>query len=93
MYTIFYNFEKNIFIVDVVNFAKDFYDDLEYGYINREGEMLVGLIIYNVYTNSFDTALCYWLWREITKLKCCKTKRGKNNSMLFLYKWIKRGGK
>ena len=72
MYTIFYNFEKNIFIVDVVNFAKDFYDDLDYGYINRDGNMLVGLIIYNIYTNSLDTTLCYWLWRETTKLKCCK---------------------
>lgn len=92
MFTIFYNFEKNIFIIDRVNFAKDFYDNLEYGYINHEGEMLVGLIIYNIHTKSFDTTLCYWLWRECTKLKYYNHKRSKNNILLFLYKRIKRGG-
>ena len=92
MYTIFYNFEKNIFILSPVNFAIDFYDDLEYGYINREGDMLVGLIIYNIHTKKFDTTLCYWLWRECTKLTYYTSKRGKNNFKLFLYKLLKRGG-
>lgn len=89
MYTIFYNFERNVFIVEPVNFSKDFYDDLEYGYINREGNMLVGLIIYNIHTKKFDTTLNYWLWRECTKLQYYKHKRGKNNILLFLYKKFK----
>lgn len=93
MYTIFYNFEKDIFILSPVNFAKDFYDDLEYGYFNREGDMLVGLIIYNIHTKKFDTTQCYWLWRECTKLTYYKkSNRGKNNFKLFLYKLLKRGG-
>lgn len=93
MYTIFYNFDKDIFIISPVNFAKDFYDDLEFGYINREGNMLVGLIIYNIHTHKFDTTLSYWLWRECTKLKYYRrTKRGKNNILLFLYKRIKKRG-
>lgn len=94
MYTIFYNFEKDSFIISPVNFAKDFYDDLDYGYFNREGNMLVGLIIYNIHTHKLDTTLSYWLWRECIKFKYYRRrKRGKNNILYYFYiKRIKRGG-
>lgn len=92
MFTIFYNFENDSFIISPVNFSKDFYDDLAYGYINREGDMLTGLIIYNIHTNELDTTLCYWLWRACIELKYySKIKKGKNNRFYYFYiKRIKR---
>lgn len=69
MYTLFYNFEEDTFILSRVNFFNDFYEDLEFGYFNRTGEMLVCLLIYNIYTRSFDITFSYWLWRETIKLK------------------------
>lgn len=73
MYTVFYNFETNTFLLSQVDFSKDFYDNLSYGYLNREGDMLVCLIIYNIHTKQFDTSLCYWLWRSCIKLNYYKS--------------------
>ena len=63
MFTIFLNFELDTFLISTVNFGKDLYDDLESGYYNREGEMLVYLMIYNLFTNRYEIYDWYYLFR------------------------------
>lgn len=69
MYLLYYKISKDYFYIQEVNFSKDFYDDLEVGYLNREGDLLVLIIVYNLMTKCYEVTPCFWLWRECQNLK------------------------
>lgn len=69
MWLIFYKISDNYFVIEPVDFSIYCYDDLEVGYISRDGYMLVFMIIYNVYKEETEIVYSYWLWRQCIKLQ------------------------
>lgn len=68
MWLVYYRIKDNYFVIQAVNFSKDFYDDLSAGYINRDGDLLVLILIYNIRTKVWEVTSCYWLWSQIQSL-------------------------
>ena len=68
MWLVYYRIKVNYFVIQAVNFSIDFYDDLAAGYINRDGDLLVLILIYNIRIKEWEVTSCYWLWSQIQSL-------------------------